>query len=111
MRIPRTSLATFLALTAVVWMATASFAPVRAEEAQSEKVSGEIKEIGVALTFILEEKGGSRQVFATNAETTIVSGGKKIRYEDLEVGWRVTVDADTREDVAMATHVEVVAAP
>ena len=106
----RTSRASFAALLILALIAAASFAQDGIEGDVSEVVTGEIKELGVAHTLVVEEAGGRRHVIATNADTTITSVGKKIRYEDLEVGWRVVVDADTREDVAMATSIEVLEA-
>jgi hypothetical protein len=96
MRVPRRGAALVgIAVTALVALAVA--APVRAEEAKSERATGKLVSYDAAAQSIVVKESGKDLAYQVKAEgsvltrTTLTMNGKVAKYDDLKPGMIVIV--------------------
>jgi hypothetical protein len=88
----------------------------RAQEIEEEKVglalTGTIVGIDVpARTLRVLGANGETASVRIDGDTTMIRGGKGVRFDDLREGDRVALDADRQDGSWLATYVEIVEDP
>ncbi|MBW2422030.1 MAG: hypothetical protein JRH19_26075 [Deltaproteobacteria bacterium] len=100
-----------LAAFSLLVVAAACSAQVEEKEKESVEfaVTGEVRAVEVEeKVLVVSGANNDGGVFLLDDKTTIKSGAKKIKLEQLQKGMQVAVDAKIKDGKLIATYVEVV---
>ena len=106
--IRRGRVAALLGLLLLLMLAQASAAQKDTTRTESGAVTGKILSVDTSGKMLtIQEDGGDRWTFTTNADTSYKNGDTAIGLADLKSGWTVVVNYDASRSGNLALLVEV----